>query len=65
MNQSGQNKIYINKINSTATVQDIIKFRLVYFFIKFPFLPHQLKPAQLIQQRTRFVISVVVVAVEV
>ena len=28
-------------------------------------LPHQLKPAQLIQQRTSLVISVVIVAVEV
>ena len=36
-----------------------------FFFFLLITLPHQLKPAQLIQQRTRLVISVVMIAVEV
>ena len=68
---------YVGATNTCSIVKEFADFQaaidyvacLLYTssdsFMLPPFLPHQLKPAQLIQQRTSLVISVVMITVEV
>ena len=63
MNLNNRTKIarIINIIDKIIAIIPIS----IFFITHHPFLTHQLKPAQLIQQRTRLVIGVVMIAVKV